>query len=289
MLCAKSQFIPIAKIAKAAGISKGIVVVLTFKFDESYNNRTLCVGGWLALASEWTRLENQWKKRIDHQNKVMPENKRISRFHAANLNCYDHEFKNWSKDDSKLLTGKLLEIIQRRNLVAISCGIRIDDFFEVFNENNPKTDTGVVYALCMKQVMIELGHALDELPDHKILIIHDHGNWDNEALQAYNSMVDDPRWQSRDRFAGITPGRWEHIIGLQAADLIAYETFKHLDNRLFVKGAQVRYALRTMLSSLPLFAKYFDREVLTALKKLIDENKEATLTNIIPERGQDDP
>ena len=204
------------------------MVVLTFKFDESYNNRTLCVGGWLALASEWARLENQWSKRIEHQNSVMPENKRISRFHAANLNCYDHEFKNWTKDESKLFTGKLLNIIQRRNLVAISCGIRIDDFFEVFAENNPKSDMGVVYSLCMKMVMVELGHALDELPDHKIFIIHDHGNWDTAALQGYNSMVDEPRWQSRDRLVGITPGLWEQAVGLQAADLIAYETFKTL-------------------------------------------------------------
>jgi len=87
---------------------------------------------------------------------------------------------------------------------------------------------GVVYSLCMKMVMVELGHALDELPDHKIFIIHDHGNWDTAALQGYNSMVDEPRWQSRDRLVGITPGLWEQAVGLQAADLIAYETFKTL-------------------------------------------------------------
>jgi hypothetical protein len=141
----------------------------------------------------------------------------------------------------------------------------------------------------MKMVMVELGHALDELPDHKILIIHDHGNWDTEALQGYNSMVDEPRWQSRDRFAGITPGRWEQVVGLQAADLIAYETFKHLDNRLFRSGSQVRYALRSMLSSLPLFAKYFDRESLLALKHEIAESKAASLANVIPHPSSENP
>lgn len=264
------------------------MVVLTFKFDESYNNRTLCVGGWLAEAQEWGRLENQWQKRIDHQNRTMPAHKQISRFHAANLNCYDYEFKDWTKEESRLFSQKLLGIIQRRNAAAISCGIRIDDFFEVFTENNRKTDMGVVYSLCMKQVMVELAHALDEMPDHRIFIVHDAGNWDVEALQSYNSMVNDQRWQSRHRFVGITPGKWQDHVGLQASDLIAYETFKHLDNKLFRNTAQVRHALRSLLPSLPLYAKYWDKPVLSEFKKLVDEAA-ATATSVIPEASTDIP
>jgi hypothetical protein len=280
----------ISEIARAVGLkrNKSLVAVLTFKFDESYNNRTLCVGGWLAAPDEWTRLETQWQKRIDHQNRVMPQNKHITRFHAANLNCFDHEFKNWTRDDSNLFTGKLLDILQRRDMIAISCGIRIDDFFEVFDENDPK-DKAQLYSLCMKQVMVELGHALDELPGYQIFMIHDHGNWDVEALQSYNSMLSEPRWQSADRFAGITPGSWEKVVGLQAADLIAYETFKHLDNRLFVEDYKVRYALRTLIPHMPLYAKYFEKLSLTALKNALDESKEQSLSNFLPPPSSDNP
>ncbi len=130
---------------------------------------------------------------------------KLSRAHASPMNCYGGEFKGWTKDEARLFSQKLLAIIQRRDLIAISCGIRVDDFFEVFTENNRKTDMGVVYSLCMKQVMVELAHALDYLPDHKVSIVHDQGNWDADANQAYTAMRDDPRWPLRDRFVGIAP------------------------------------------------------------------------------------
>lgn len=282
----------IREIAKAAHPGRRgarYVAVLTFKFDESYNNRTLTVGGWLTEADEWKRLEDQWQKRIEHQNRVMSPEKRITRFHASHMNCYDHEFENWDKEETKLFSEKLLAIIQRRNVIAISCGIRIDDFFDVFVEKNRKTDMGVVYALCMKQVMVELAHALDELPTHKIFIIHDTGNWDVQALQGYNSMVNDLRWQLRDRFVGITPGKWQDHVGLQASDLIAYETFKHLDNKLFNSTAHVRPALRALLPKVPLRAKYWDKPVLTAFKKLVDETAAKSLAEVIPEASTDEP
>lgn len=42
--------------------SKGrsrIMVILTFKFDESYKERSLMVAGWIADGRQWKRLESR--------------------------------------------------------------------------------------------------------------------------------------------------------------------------------------------------------------------------------------
>src|SRR5258708_23836244 len=85
------------------------------------------------------------------------------------------------------------------------------------------------------------------LPDMQIALVHDQGPWDKYALEAYNNWIADDSWGEANRFAGIKPLSWREDVGLQAADLIAYEGMRALDKELWAKDVKLRYALNQLL------------------------------------------
>jgi hypothetical protein len=222
------------------------MAVLKFQCDESYDNKRRCmvVAGWIGELSEWRRLENQWSRCIDRHNARNKPNQQIARFHATELNGFKAEFSNWNADMSRSLTADLVKLINRRNLKLVAAGIDIDAIEAEFPERkNVKMESA--YGLCIKQVMISLGHILREhCSDSQVVFVFESSQWDDHALAAYNQMVQDPRWQDRRLFQSASALTWKDSIGLQGADLIAYEAFKSIYNKLVKNSDQLRWALR---------------------------------------------
>ena len=261
-------------------------MVFTFRFDESYNNRSMCVGGWIAEEREWDRLESQWQKRLAFENRNSDDNQKITRFHAANLNCYEEEFEHWSPDMSASFVKALLEIIVRRRIGAVSCGLDMSALVKVFPEDEPNKKK-IAYGLCIKQLMVGLAHKLGS--DDQVLLIHDHGDWDAEAEAAYKKMVEDTRWEPRRKFQGILTLTWEESIGLQASDLIAYETFKLVDKVLFHNSRELRKALSALVRErVPISARYIHEPALLALREQMQSDNASSVMAVLPQTSSDE-
>ena len=41
--------------------------ILKDYIDESYNNRTFCIGGWLASEPRWSMIEESWRERFEYE------------------------------------------------------------------------------------------------------------------------------------------------------------------------------------------------------------------------------
>jgi hypothetical protein len=63
-----------------------IVAVLNYRFDESYNDRFMCVGGWIGDEPEWRKLESVWRAKITRENSRARPDQQITRFHATEMN-----------------------------------------------------------------------------------------------------------------------------------------------------------------------------------------------------------
>ena len=249
------------------------MAVLSFKFDESYDKRCMCVGGWVGEESEWRRLENQWQKRIDFQNARALPNQQIERFHATRLNGYSEEYANWNSGMSAMFCGKLVRMLIRRKMGFVCCGVDLDALDAVFPESAP-VKMEDAYALCIKQTMVDIARIMRVYrPTDEVMLIHDHGSWNLQALKAYNSMVDDERWPARKYFHSISPLTWKQSVGLQAADLIAYEGFKVMRKRLIHNSSELRWALREFIAKeVPAAAKYMDKSSILELRTLIESS-----------------
>jgi hypothetical protein len=57
-------------------------------------------------------------------------------------------------------------------------------------------------------------------------------------------MIEDQRWPDRHLFQSVSVLSWKDSIGLQAADLIAFEAFKSIHAKVVKDEDQLRWALR---------------------------------------------
>jgi len=261
----------LARLAHPGRKGHRIVAFLKFQFDESYNDRAMCVGGWLASELEWLKFERMWTKRLKYINSRNAPNQQITRFHAAPLNARDDEFKNWTQDMSIAFSKKFLSTIQKRDMRAICMSTDMQALHQAFPDGDPKAIQERGYILCIKQMMVEIGHTMrDHYPNDKVLLVHDRGNWDVQALNAYHWMVDDVRWEPRKYFAGIIPMSWEHSIGLQPADMVAYETFRFLKDTVLPDTEKLRSALIAMMERrLEINSKYMNARALNILSGMV--------------------
>jgi hypothetical protein len=263
----------LAHIINPVCAEKRFMAVLTFKFDESYKDkRTLVVAGWFADDKQWRRLESRWQKAIAFENQSLPPEHRISRYHAAEMNAGQGPWKGWDTHRKNRLTRKLLGILSTGRMTAASVGINLGVFDEVFPRRNPP-DYSVAYIMCMGTLLLSIADAAKKEPDDvRIALVHDHGPWDQYALASYNQWIDDDSWECRDRFVGIIPLTWKQDVGLQAADLIAYESMRAIDNQLWKPGAPMRYGLSSLIASrVPMFGVYHGKEGIEAMGKFYEE------------------
>lgn len=273
----KSQgFLKIAGIIHPGNPGQRFMVVFTYKFDESYKAaRSLIVGGWIGDDAQWKYVQERWREAIAFENQTLPPGLKISRYHASEMNARDHEFEGWESERMKRFTTALLEIVGTSGLVAVTCGIDLAAFLSLFPHRDPP-DYGVAYGMCMKELMRQIAKAMDDWePEYRVALIHDHGDWDNLAHDAFYQMIDEPNWAHRERFVSLTPLSSYHDVGLQAADLIAYESMRWMDEHLLTGREDLRAPLRELLKKTEgAFGIYFNRAYLENFRRLlIDEGK----------------
>ena len=110
------------------------VIVATWRayFDESYNQQTFCVGGFLAPEERWASIEEQWSARIlaENERSALAGYPAISRYHATDCAHLKKEFspKNgWDVLRQIKLTRRVCEIIDECRPIGLGIGGRVAD------------------------------------------------------------------------------------------------------------------------------------------------------------------
>jgi hypothetical protein len=236
----------------------------------------MVVGGWIASDLEWDRLEASWQKRIDHENSRSTPEQKITRFHATEMNCKTGEFKHWDRRRCAQLSGKLINILARRKMGAVATGCNMEAIQQVWPNGEEKTLKRRTYVLCMKQMMVDIAHIMEEFfPGDRVLLVHDHGSWDDAALEGYNLMIDEPEWKRGHVFEGIVSqsGKDPSAVGLQAADMIAYETFKGIKAKTVSKDAEMRAVMKEFIKQeVPMRSRWIDLKAAQALYRVMKES-----------------
>jgi len=223
---------------------------LKFKFDESFDDKIMAVGGWIANDLEWSRLEGAWQRCIDSENERSDPNQQITRFHATEMNCQSGEFANWDKKKRIRLSRKLINRLADRIIGGVAVGCEMEAIQQVWPRGDKTKLKQNTYVVCMKHLMVEIAHILEEyFPGDTVSLIHDHGSWNKQTLAGYNLMVSDIDWKYKELFKGITPMRGSDpsAVGLQAADLLAYEVFKGIKAKTISEDAEVRAVMQTFI------------------------------------------
>ena len=133
-------------------------LVLTAHLDESYNNHTMAVGGWLCDNHTWNRIESAWIQRIDFENRFSVKRglKPISRFHASQCSSLENEFSEWTVKRQIAFVKKLIEIIGRNRPVGFVFGASREDLLANYPQLQKHWKV-VLYYLCLTACLEEIG------------------------------------------------------------------------------------------------------------------------------------
>jgi len=214
--------------------------MLTAYLDESYNNRTFCVGGWILPEREWAPLENDWRQRVEMEQRSSAKKgfPPIRRYHASDCSSLLGDFdrsKGWDNERQRRFSKKLLSIISKHRPHGVVIGGSIELFLKHFPEDR-KRWRQTMYYFSIALVMNELNEIRKfHYPSEKITIFYDGGKLSPMATKAFSSLKNDGPRDGEDvaqHFVTMAPLGWEECLLLQPADLIAFEGMKRVDGHL---------------------------------------------------------
>lgn len=154
--------------------------------------------------------------------------------HATDCESDRGDFKYTSHESNKQLYVDNVTLLINSNLIGFGAAISIKDFQDLF----PGCVREWPYYLCFSGVVArsaEVGRLL--LPPTPVKVTFDqNGEKDFSTRQLYQFLREEKRWPLAEFLANeIEFGDHGQVIGIQAADLLARETMKYLDNQLLPK------------------------------------------------------
>ncbi len=232
----------------------------------SYVPATYVVAGFFAEEATWTEIERRWTR----------ENERVgvTRYHAANVNSRTGEFEGWSRTKRDIYARSLLDIIrdQGMDLHAVACGMLVRDYENAISPEG-RERFGSPYLACFKTLIAVIAQELESRdfdPKDRFAVLFDHNNHDREVDSVFLGMKYHPSYKYGHRLATCNPGTWEEYIELQAADLIAYETFKALHEVHRTGDVKARKSLESLFSDNGFLGYYLDRPTLNLVKPQLE-------------------
>ena len=121
--------------------------------------------------------------------------------------------------------AELVGLIREWRLGGFASVVPIPEYKAVF----PGAKTYDPYSLALKHTLINMAHIGNEVKD-QIKCSFEDGDTSVESHRIYNAMKAVELWGNRSYLGGIS-FESKNLVPLQAADLMAREAFKHMDNQ----------------------------------------------------------
>lgn len=268
------------------GDTRRTVLVLSAYFDASHDPHKIghskrrsdvfALCGWVADADGWTAFHAAWSAALGHVG--------LSHFSAANFEFGAGEFIGWTEEQKSEALALLLPVI--RDYADLGVCASVDEtpykwiLVHALKAGQGKSIFRDPYAFCM-QVCMEnvaqyVGTALQLPEGERIACIFDTPRTAQEerrAKQAYGRLLIDKRWEA---LFHVVPQFEDskRFTPLQAADLLAYETFRHVST--FEPGMLPPYPSRPIMKWLlenkrPFGGHRNEEEIEAVLRRLLGQ------------------
>ena len=227
-------------------------------FHEGSDAPAMAMGGFLSNEERWTKFEALWRKELDDEGGVT--------FHMSDLESRLGEFAGWTKDRKHSFICRLLPILNAHAGVGIGVGIRAEDYQALVPRGLAKTTKQYLempFVILWGRFLIELSEAAREidLRGHKIACIFDQ-NQAMAGLMVETMLGVKRKYPEQSKWMGsISFEDKKDFLPLQAADFIAYETFKLVNNTFGQTQRPLRKTLE-MLNPQSTKILYLDRDTL---------------------------
>ena len=229
-----------ASIVHAPEAMSRVMAVLKAYFDGPVF--TLC--GFVATEKVWSNFDRDWKELLKNpckyeiQTKIpikAPVLSRICRpldcLHANKMEGIGHgRFHRIGQENRTYLINESINLILKSGIVGVGTGVIIPEYDKL--SDAVKQALGSPYLLCMRYILAEVARRaamiLGETEDIAY-IFEDQYVWELKAHALFAELRQS--FAKEYRMGSIAFGPKEKFTPLQAADRLAYETFKHFSDR----------------------------------------------------------
>lgn len=249
------------------------IAVLEAYFDESGSHdgsRVFCLAGLVARLGQWEWFTDAWGRMLSKNG--------ITEFHSADLESRRGIYDGIGKDQQQRIFQDAVNVIGGWARTAIAGLVVIDDYEEAIPNWAKKTAAfGDKYNFCF-QMCLNLVFRWIEQRDppmqegDRIAFIFDQRERGQEITSTSYSQIKKFR-DPQDRMGSLTFDSRKRVFPLQAADLVAYEAYKHLDNLALKSGRPPRIPIKLLGGESRLYARYFPKGKLIELVKHYERTK----------------
>jgi len=242
-------------------------------FDESGihgDAKIFVMAAYLAPQKEWIRFVPKWSK-------VLSDNG-ISVFHANECNSNKKEFRKFKdrREERNQFVAELLRTISERNrIIPFLVGLVLEDLDEPFRDAAGMDETSPYY-LGMVSLLTQLGLWMSKMKypqSEKVVCVFDRQNeFSKHAIRVFNKTLEQD-WEGREHFSEIDFNSREKMIPLQAADALAYDSYREFCRRRYHPERPPRPSYALLSKGIP--GWIWDTEQMQKFIEQVEKSKES--------------
>ena len=205
---------------------------LTTFLDESgthQGSRVVTVAGFMVSGDGMQELEREWRAELDRHNILELHMREFVPPHGA---C-----SGWSPEAKRTLLEALIQTIHRHTCCAVGAAVEVDELFKSIYQVQMERYPDMVqspYTWCMRYCIAQIA---DWCRGNNVLgpvdYVMDKGNsFRSEAQKEFLTAKKNPELSAQFYLGDLAFHDSSTTVGLQCADLLAYEMYKEADRRL---------------------------------------------------------
>lgn len=227
---------------------------------------SIVMAGYVATEERWRRFGREWTEVLGRLG--------VSRFLMPAFDARADEFGGWKPRRRIASFRALADVIDRRAELGIAVAVCRSDYERIIA---PRLPHGSAYRdphlwvlhRCLAALM--RARARGRLPETgPVTCILDHGRVSPGRSARYYFTLRS-RWKAEDALGALALESPERFVPLQAADILAHEACRHLENRLRRgRWSPERQTLTRLVKAGRVEAAYFDESALEVIAAAAD-------------------
>lgn len=219
-------------------------------------------GCYIAHEKKWKIFDRKWRDAL--------EAAKVTEFHATDFYNFRRQFKGWDKDLDRHIrfAKRFTRIAATRTLVGFSHGVEVEPFNRLIApilkglKSSPH-DRFTPLMLCSTQLLHYVGKTWQR---HfgPIAVLFEEEEGIGEMIEYFNYIKRNTKPKWIEPFVTIGTGP-KSILGLQAADLLAHESWRRIKEHLQPTGRQLRKSFKCLLNDGKIAVRLTSETELTAM------------------------
>ncbi len=235
------------------------------------SSEVLSISGYIGEIKEWRALEAKWKTALHEEH--------LPGFHSAQCEGGFDDFDDMPVEERHRLQRLFIGIINQHALHAVSMGLNMADYNALKPElaglrGTDRYDDSPYFTV-FEFAIAQFFEAADRYPGRqKVSFVFDrHQQYQSRASEMYRQIAGSQA-SYRDRVGKSEFANKQVEVALQAADILAYESYRFAKECILPKADNPRWQLQ-LIAERPLSGKWLDASGMKMLIDLVHKSRKA--------------